>query len=72
MIGTIKWYNAAKGYGFIAPDDGGKDIFIHISQLEKIGIHQIIEGMRVEYSPYNDFGRIAAGNIKLISTPDSV
>ncbi|MGD9617629.1 MAG: cold-shock protein [Alphaproteobacteria bacterium] len=46
-VGTVKWYNASKGFGFIAPDQGGKDIFVHASMLERAGIMGLAEGRRV-------------------------
>ena len=66
MIGTVKWYNSEKGYGFISPDNDEKDVFVHISQFEKIGITMPVEGMRVKFITYNDRGRLAAGKIKLL------
>ena len=48
-IGTVKWFNAVKGFGFIAPDEGGKDAFVHISALERAGIPGLNDGQRVEY-----------------------
>ncbi|MBE6448255.1 MAG: cold-shock protein [Alphaproteobacteria bacterium] len=66
-IGTVKWYNAKKGYGFIIPELGGRDVFVHISQLQKAGIHQLKDGQRIKYDLYADnIGRAAAGNLKLI------
>jgi len=67
MIGIVKWYNAEKGYGFITPEVGERDVFVHISQFEKIGIKIPQEGMKVEFVIYNDRGRIAAGKIKVLS-----
>lgn len=48
-IGKVKWFNAAKGYGFIQPDDGGKDIFVHISAVEKSGLTSLPEGVKISY-----------------------
>jgi CspA family cold shock protein len=48
-IGTVKWFNPTKGYGFIQPDDGGKDVFVHISAVEKAGLSTLGEGARVSY-----------------------
>ncbi|MCK1425847.1 MULTISPECIES: cold-shock protein [unclassified Bradyrhizobium] len=48
-MGTVKWFNAAKGYGFIQPEDGGADVFVHISAVEKTGYTNLAEGARVSY-----------------------
>ncbi len=64
--GTLKWFNAKKGYGFICPETGEKDVFIHITALEKAGIRSIREGQPLSYEIYDDRGRQAAGNIKLV------
>ncbi len=64
--GNVKWFNPAKGFGFIAPEDTGKDVFIHISALERAGISGLAEGQRVEYElvPGRD-GRMSAENVRL-------
>lgn len=64
--GTIKWFNFKRGYGFIAPENGDKDIFVHITKLEEKGIKRVTDGQRVAYEPYDDRGRIAAGEIKIL------
>ena len=64
--GSVKWYNSKKGYGFIEPDGENKDVFIHVAQLERIGINRLLEGQRVGFETYSDRGRIAAGNIVLL------
>ncbi len=66
-IGTVKWFNAMKGFGFITPDEGGKDAFVHKSAVEQAGINSLNEGQRVEYElqPGRD-GKSAADNLKLI------
>ena len=63
--GTVKWFNPAKGYGFIEPSDGSKDVFVHISALERAGLTTLNEGQKVEYeeTPGND-GKTAAENLK--------
>ena len=65
--GTVKWFNATKGFGFIAPDDGGKDVFVHISAVERAGIAGIDEGQRIDYElkPSRD-GRESAEDLKLV------
>lgn len=67
MQGTVKWFNSVKGYGFIIPESGEKDIFVHISQIEKSGFRQLSDGQRVSFEIYEDRGRNAAGNIQLLS-----
>lgn len=64
-IGTVKWFNGQKGYGFIQPDDGGKDVFVHISALERAGIGTLNEGQRVKYDIARDRGKEAAANLSL-------
>ena len=63
--GTVKWFNATKGYGFIAPQDGGKDVFVHISALEAAGIRDLNDGQRVTYEVAIERGKEAARNLKL-------
>lgn len=66
-IGTVKWFNNKKGYGFIVPEtNSDKDIFVHVSALEKSGLHRLDEGQKVSYETYDDRGREAAGNIEII------
>ena len=64
--GSVKWFNPSKGYGFITPDGGGKDIFVHISALETSGIKNLSENQKVSYDEARNKDRISAGNIKLI------
>lgn len=66
LTGTIKWFNSQKGYGFIASETSNKDVFLHVTQLEKIGLKRLNDGQRVGYELYDDRGRIAAGNIKVL------
>ena len=66
LTGTIKWFNFKRGYGFIAPENGDKDIFVHITKLEEKGIKRVTDGQRVGYEPYDDRGRIAAGEIQIL------
>lgn len=66
LKGTVKWFNTKKGYGFIQPESGEKDIFIHVSQLEKSGLRRLFDGQLVSYETYDDRGRKAASNVKII------
>jgi CspA family cold shock protein len=62
--GTVKWFNPSKGYGFIAPQDGGKDVFVHISAVERAGLSSLNEGQVVEYEVVSNRGKQAAENLK--------
>jgi cold shock protein len=64
--GTVKWFNAQKGYGFIQPDAGGKDVFVHISAVERAGLPGLNEGQKVQYEIVRDRGKEAAGNLTLV------
>lgn len=64
--GTVKWFNPAKGFGFIQPDQGGNDVFVHISALQELGIGTLNEGQRVSYDLATQRGKTAAANIKLL------
>ena len=63
-IGTVKFFNAAKGFGFIKPEDGDKDVFVHISAVQGAGMDTLTEGQRVEYEVVTERGKPAAGNLK--------
>lgn len=65
--GTVKWFNSVKGYGFITPDEGGKDAFVHISAVERAGLHSLNEGQRVSYElqPGRN-GKFSAENLQLV------
>jgi CspA family cold shock protein len=64
-IGTVKWFNAQKGFGFIQPSDGGKDVFVHISAVERAGLGTLNEGQKVKYEIARDRGKDAAANLSL-------
>ena len=53
-VGTVKWFNNQKGFGFIQPDDGGKDVFVHISAVERAGMHTLSEGQKISYEVVAD------------------
>jgi len=64
--GTVKWFNTTKGYGFIQPEDGGKDVFVHVSAVERAGLRGLNEGQRVSYELERDkrSGKESAGNLQ--------
>ena len=66
--GTVKWFNATKGYGFIQQDDGGKDAFVHISAVERAGLNSLNEGQKVEFELVTDrrTGKISADNLRAV------
>ena len=63
-IGTVKWFNPVKGYGFIQPSDGGRDVFVHISAVERSGMGSLTEGQRVSFDVTTERGKQAATNLK--------
>ncbi|MCK1296540.1 cold-shock protein [Bradyrhizobium sp. 30] len=64
-MGTVKWFNATKGYGFIQPDNGGKDVFVHISAVEKAGYTSLAEGAKVSFDVVNNRGKDSAENLRM-------
>jgi CspA family cold shock protein len=65
-IGTVKWFNATKGFGFIQPDNGGADVFVHISAVERAGMQSLSEGQKVQFELVRDTrtGKSSAGNLQ--------
>jgi CspA family cold shock protein len=63
--GIVKWFNSTKGYGFIQPDAGGKDVFVHISAVEKAGLNDLREGYKVTYDVVPNKGKESAENLKV-------
>ena len=63
--GTVKWFNTQKGFGFIQPENGGKDVFVHITALQAAGLRELNEGQRVSYEVQLERGKESAGNLKL-------
>jgi cold shock protein len=64
-VGTVKWFNSQKGYGFIQPQSGGKDVFVHISAVEKAGLSGLNEGQVVEYEEVSSKGKTSAEHLKV-------
>lgn len=64
--GTVKWFNTQKGYGFIQPEDGTKDVFVHISAVERSGLGSLREGQKVSFEIQQDRGKASAANLKAL------
>lgn len=62
--GTVKWFNTTKGYGFIQPEDGGKDVFVHISAVQRAGLQTLNEGQRLSFDEETERGKTAAVNLQ--------
>ena len=67
-VGTVKWYNSEKGFGFIQPDDGGKDAFVHVSAIERAGMRDLQEGQKISFELVADkrSGKMSADNLKAV------
>lgn len=67
-IGTVKWYNSEKGFGFIQPDDGGKDAFVHVSAIERAGMRDLQEGQKISFELVSDqrSGKLSADKLKAV------
>jgi CspA family cold shock protein len=63
-VGTVKFFNTQKGFGFITPNDGGKDVFVHVSAVERSGMHTLNEGQKVSFEVVTERGKTAAANLK--------
>ena len=63
-VGTVKFFNTQKRYGFIQPEDGSKDVFVHITAVERAGMRSLVEGQRVSYEILTERGKQAAGNLQ--------
>ena len=63
--GTVKWFNPTKGFGFIQPENGGNDVFVHISAVEKAGLRTLNENVKVSYDLITEKGKTSAGNLKI-------
>lgn len=63
-VGTVKFFNTQKGFGFIQPSDGGKDVFVHVSAVQRAGLQTLNEGQKVSYEIVTERGKQAAGNLK--------
>lgn len=62
--GTVKWFNMQKGFGFIQPDDGGRDVFVHISAVQAAGLQSLNDGQKISYEVVRERGKEAAANLK--------
>jgi CspA family cold shock protein len=67
-VGTVKWFNTSKGYGFITPDSGGQDVFVHVSAVERAGLRGLMEGQKISYEEQRDpkRGKVFAESLKAV------
>jgi len=63
--GTVKWFNSTKGYGFVQPEAGGPDVFVHISAVERAGLRELREGQKLSYELATERGKTSAANLKV-------
>jgi CspA family cold shock protein len=68
LQGTVKWFNTTKGYGFIQPEDGGNDVFVHITAIQRAGLVSLEEGQRMNYELATERGKTSAVNLKLLNS----
>ncbi len=64
--GTVKWFDATKGFGFIKPDDGGRDVFVHVTAVRAAGLQTLLEGQTVMFELKTERGKTAAGDLKVV------
>jgi len=64
QTGTVKWFNSTKGYGFIKPDNGSQDVFVHVSEVEKARLRGLNEGQQVQFDTQESKGKVSACNLK--------
>ena len=64
--GTVKWFNPTKGFGFIQPEDGGNDVFVHVSAVEKAGMRSLNEGQKISFQVANERGKTAAVDLRAV------
>jgi len=64
--GTVKWFNPTKGFGFIEPDEGGKDVFVHITAVQAAGLQGLDDGQKVSYELADERGKTSAANLKVV------
>ncbi len=65
--GTVKWFNPTKGFGFIQPEDGGSDVFVHITAVQRAGLNDLKENQRVSYELVSEKGKTSAGNLQVLN-----